>query len=93
MLFLILHGIHVHRLGNYIKENYPSKWSELEPKFFLFWPQDEITSRNYFKEMGFYLSGNDLSDEYVRSSKLKIKSFLSIGILAWFISFFALLLN
>lgn len=92
ILFLILHGISVHRLGNYIKGNHPMTWKELEPKSFLFWSQDEIESRNYFKEMGFYLSGRNLSDEHVRSSKFKIKCYLFIGILACLISFLVLLL-
>lgn len=80
MIFLIIHGIHVHRFGNFLIKNHPAKWDELAPKSFMGISRDNMESRNYFKEMGFVFSSDSLNDEKVTRFKRKIKFNFWLGI-------------
>ena len=87
----MVHGICVHRLGTYLKKNYPLKWKELSPKKVIGVSSENIESRNYFTEMGFVLSQNDLNDSKVVAEKRRIKLFLVLAIVSWLGMFISLL--
>ena len=50
-------------------------------------PQDYLESRNYCKEIKFYLSDNKFPDAFFIRSKKKIRMFLFIGAVFFIISF------
>ena len=79
LLFLV-HGVYVHKLGTYLERNHPSTWEDFEPKTFMGFSQEYLKSRNYFKEIKFYLKDDTLSDEYVTSTKKKIRIFLMLAV-------------
>ena len=83
----VVHGIYVHRLGNYLKKNHPDKWKDLEPKSVLGISTKYIGGRNYFKEIGFYFSKDDLSDDIIISYKKKVKFFLFVAAILWVFAF------
>jgi hypothetical protein len=94
LAFLLLHGICVHKIGDYLKQHHPVTWKELETKKIMGISQEIMESRNYFSEIKFYLTDNTLSDTvYIRLMK-KVRLFLIIGtalILFSFCLFFLLL--
>ena len=85
IIFAMIHGIYVHRLGVYLKEYHPLKWKELSPKKFMGISSKSLESRNYFSEMGFVLFHNDLNDSKVAAEKRRIKLFLFLArVKRWF---------
>ena len=79
--FFLLHGIYVHKLGTYLKDYHPSKWQDLSPQKFLWIPRDSLETRNYFTEMSFVFSPDNLKDEKVLHLKKRIKLFLFLSII------------
>ncbi len=92
MIFGITHGICVHRLGVYLEKHHPLKWEELLPKKFMGISRETLESRNYFTEMRFVLSQDDLNDSKVAEKKKRIKIFLFLTIASWLCMFLSLLL-
>jgi hypothetical protein len=72
-------------------KNYPDMWKDLVPKSVLGISTKNIGGRNYFKEIGFYFSKNDLSDEKVLSYMKKVKFSLFIAAIFWVLAVFALI--
>jgi len=72
----------VHRFGNYLKQNHPTKWKEIIPDKFLWLTQDDTEIRNYFSEIRFVFNSELIDDSKVRAYKIKIRSFLILGILS-----------
>ncbi len=89
----LMHGIYVHRLGNYLKENHPDTWKDLVPKSVLGISTKYIGGRNYFKEIVFYFSKDDLSDDIIISHKKKVKFYLLVAVIFWISAFCALSLG
>jgi hypothetical protein len=91
MTFAIIHGICVHRFGVYLRKYHPLKWKELSPKKFMGISKESLESRNYFAEMRFVLSHDDLNDSKVATEKRRIKLFLFLAIASWLCMFLSLL--
>ena len=72
----IVHGVWVHRLGDYLREHHQAKWDEMTPGSFLSISTETLESRNYFKEMGFVFSSDDMNDEKVVFLKRRVRLFL-----------------
>ena len=72
-------------------KNYPDIWKNLEAKSVLGISTKYIGGRNYFKEIGFYFSRNDLSDEKVLSYMKKVKFTLFIAAIFWVLAAFVLI--
>jgi hypothetical protein len=72
-------------------KHYPDMWKDLVPKSVLGIPTKNIGGRNYFKEIGFYFSKNDLSDEKVLSYMKKVKFSLFVAVIAWILAGFSLI--
>jgi len=92
IVFIIIHGIYVHRLGNYLKNYHHEKWEELVPKKLLWLSRDSLEARSYFSEMKFVFSCDNMDDDNVLSFKRKIKLFLLLAIISWGSLFFILML-
>ena len=87
----VAHGIYIHKFGNYLKAKHPSKWNEIVPEKFLGVSKNNLESRNYFKEMGFVFSSDNLNDENIPLMKKRIKILLFATSVAWasiFVSLF-----
>ena len=82
MIFILFHGIQVHRFGNYLKENHPVKWKEIIPEKFFWLTQNDTEIRNYFTEIRFVFNSELISDSKVNWYKNKIRRFLVLGILS-----------
>ncbi len=87
--FAVVHGIYVHRLGNYIKKYHHDKWQEIIPMHLFGISSDTLEARNYFSEMRFVFSSDNMDDDNILSFKRKIKLFLAMAIISWLFLFFA----
>ncbi|MCF6247119.1 MAG: hypothetical protein L3J69_07200 [Desulfobacula sp.] len=82
-VLVIMHGISIHKLGVYLENHHADKWKEITPKSFLGLPQKYLKSRNYFTELGFVFSSDDLSDQKVKNYKKNTKLFLFFAAISW----------
>ena len=90
LIFGLIHGILVHKLGAYLKKYHPLNWQGLSPKEFMGITKENVESRNYFAEMRFVLSDDDLSDPKISKKKGRIKLFLFLAIICWLCFFLSL---
>jgi hypothetical protein len=89
----LIHGIYIHKSGNYLKKNYPDIWKDFEPKSVLGISTKYTEGRNYFKKIGFYFSKHNLSDGRILSYKRKVKSSLFITAILMVLAIFSLILK
>ncbi len=89
----IIHGIYLHQLGNYLKNQHPRKWSEIQPKSFFGLSQDILESRNYITELKFVFLSDHLNDEKVKKLKYKIRLFLLLSLIMLIFSLISFLIN
>jgi len=89
IITLLVHGIEVHRFGNYLKTNHPTKWKELIPEKFLWLKRGDTEIRNYFSEIRFVFNSELITDSKVYAYKIKIRRFLILGILSLLCAIFS----
>lgn len=92
-IFVIVHGISIHKLGTYLENHHADKWKEITPKTFLGLSQKYLKSRNYFSELRFVFSSDDLNDQKVKNYKKSTKLFLLFATISWFLMIISFFLN
>ena len=74
----ILHGIYLLKLKNYLKKAHKSKWEDLTPETLMGIHREDVDIGNYFKEIKFVFTSDNLNDALVTSLKWKIRVLLTI---------------
>ena len=90
----VIHFFFLFKLNRYLKDNYPLTWDKMilnslfgVPAKNLPFHRDPLLGGNYFKEVYFIFSRDDLKDKTVSFLKKIIRTFFVMYILSWLITF------
>jgi hypothetical protein len=89
-----IHIVYVYKLNLYLKDNYPSAWDKLifnsyfgiTAKNLPFYG-DPFLGGNYFKELKFIFSKENLEDSKISYFKHMIRIFFLLFLFSWFVAF------
>ncbi len=89
-----IHIIYLYKLNIYLKDNYPSAWGKLIFNFYfgisarnLPFYGNPFLGGNYFKELRFIFSNDNLEDSKISHLKHRIRIFFFLFVFSWLFAF------